>query len=127
MHERSLVAYLIRQIDEELQSRGLTRLHEVRLEIGEFAGVEPILLQLAFEDMAANHWTGSVRLCWSTVPLTARCRQCVAEFAVEGFRFVCPHCSGRDVDVVAGEELKLVSLRAESTPHESHHDRNHSD
>jgi hydrogenase nickel incorporation protein HypA/HybF len=115
MHERSLAQALIQQIDDELQTRRLCRLREVHLEIGEFAGVEPLLLESAFEELAANHWPAVVRLQWKSVPLTARCQNCVLEFRVERFRFVCPVCGHRQVDILAGEELKLVSLQAETT------------
>ena len=114
MHERSLVQTLIHQIDDELQARGLRRLREVHLEIGEFAGVEPLLLESAFEEMTANHWPAAVRPQWKSVPLTARCQNCALEFHVARFRFVCPVCGHRQVDIIAGEELKLVSLQAES-------------
>lgn len=116
MHERSLVESLIRQIDEEVQRRGLGRLHGVHLEIGEFAGVESVLFESAFAELAADHWPGAVELTCRSISLTARCRRCLAEFVVERFRFVCPHCQGRELDVIAGEELKLVSLRAEAAP-----------
>jgi len=116
MHERSLVHSLIGQIDEELQRRGLSRLQEVRLEIGEFAGIEPLLLAMAFEEIAAEHWSEPVKLHWSLVPLQAKCRNCATEFAVSQFQFVCPKCEARTVDVISGEDLKLVSLRIETEP-----------
>jgi hydrogenase nickel incorporation protein HypA/HybF len=115
MHERSLAQALIQQIDDEIRTRALRRLREVHLEIGEFAGVEPRLLASAFEELATNHWPIAVQLQWKSVPLTARCRSCVQEFRVERFRFVCPVCGHRQVDITAGEEIKLVGLRADTT------------
>jgi hydrogenase nickel incorporation protein HypA/HybF len=113
VHERSLVKSLIRRIDEELRGRGLHRLAEVRLAIGEFAGVEPRLLSSAFDELAAIQWGTAPRLHCDVVPLTACCRACAGEFTVERFRFECPACGSRQVDVTAGEELQLVSLSAE--------------
>lgn len=116
MHEGSLAAALIRQIDEELRRRRLQALVEVRLAIGEFAGVEPRLLTSAFEELAADHWNPPPRLCYDIIPLRARCQTCALEFEVNQFRFVCPACGSRQVDVTAGEELQLVSLQAEFDP-----------
>ncbi len=115
MHERSLVQTLIEQIDDELRQRGLKHLEEVRLEVGEFAGVEPQLMQLAFADLATDHWSQPVRLVWETKPLTARCQNCFQEFRVVRFRFRCPLCDHRQVEIVGGEGIRLVSLRAEKT------------
>lgn len=114
MHERSLALSLIRQIDDELRERGLHQLSEVRLAIGEFAGVEPALLASAFEELAAAHWESSPRLRLDIVPLTARCHACGQEFNVHRFRFVCPQCGSQQTETTAGEELQLVSVRAET-------------
>jgi hydrogenase nickel incorporation protein HypA/HybF len=113
VHERSLAIALIRQIDEELCRHRLNGLVEVRLAIGEFAGVEPRLLVSAFEELAAGHWKQAPRLCCDIVPLTACCRACSKEFVVRQFRFECPDCGLRQVDVTAGEELQLISLKVE--------------
>lgn len=112
MHERSLVNRLLEQVDDELCRRQISGLTAVRLEIGEFAGIEPTLVQMAFEELAADRWQCHVRLDLNVVPLTARCRQCLEEFHVERFRFVCPRCDHAGVDIIAGEELRLVSLTA---------------
>lgn len=110
MHERSLVARLVDQIDDELRDRRLSSLKEVRLEIGEFAGIEPSLLELAFQELSLNRWEQDVTLRLDIVPLTARCLACRHEFHVEQFRFICPECDHALVEVIAGEELRLVSL-----------------
>ncbi len=116
MHERALVQSILRQIDDELKSRRLHKLCEVRLAIGEFSGIEPRLLELAFNELIADVWPQPVALHCQVVSLTARCRACDQEFSVERFHFVCPGCGGRQVEVIAGEEISLVSLKAEPIP-----------
>ena len=113
MHERSLVKTLIDQALEAARARGLGRLHEIQLRIGEFSGVEPRLVEMAFVEMAAEIGQTEVRLILDVVPLMARCLSCQQEFAVLGFRFVCPKCGPGDVTVTSGEEMQLVSIRAE--------------
>ncbi len=110
MHERSLVKQLIEQIEEELRDRHLSGLTAVHLDIGEFSGIEPSLIELAFQEMAVNRWPTEVRLVVNVIPLAARCRQCGEDFRVERFRFVCPHCDHGAVEVIAGEDIQLVSL-----------------
>lgn len=113
MHERSLVKAIIEQVLEEGRLRGLGRIHEIQLQIGEFSGVEPMLVESAFAEMASEYWDTEVRLMVEVVPLTATCQTCGEVFHVEGFRFVCPRCGGGDVQVTAGEEMRLASVRAE--------------
>ena len=79
-------------------------------EIGEFAGIEPLLLQSAFDDMAPDVLHPTVTLNWQTAPLRARCTACQDEFPIERFSFVCTQCAGRDVQILSGEQLILVSV-----------------
>lgn len=113
MHERSLVKSLIEQVLAEGRDRGLGRIHEIQLQIGEFSGVEPSLVESAFAEMASEFWDTEVRLVIEVVPLTATCQTCGEAFHVESFRFVCPRCGGGNVQVTAGEEMRLACVRAE--------------
>ena len=119
MHERSLVKGLIDQVLEEARVRGLGRLHNIRLQIGEFAGVEPRLVESAFEELAPSFWDHHVQLVLESVQLTAMCRNCQSDFQVEGFRFLCPLCGSGNVEVTAGEEMRLVSVSAERPAYEN--------
>lgn len=114
MHERSLVRSLIEQVNEELRNRSLGPLRGIRLELGEFSGVEPSLLQLAFDEMARDAWGHDVKLDLEIISLSAQCLTCDKIFQVEGFRFVCPDCHGTDVQIRSGEQMQLVSLDVES-------------
>jgi hydrogenase nickel incorporation protein HypA/HybF len=113
MHERSLAALLIEQVDEERHVRRLGELVAVRVALGEFSGVEPALFAKAFAELSQERWRRDVALRLEVTPLAARCRGCAVEFRVERFRFVCPACENTSVDVVSGEEVQLVSLSAE--------------
>lgn len=112
MHERSLAARLIEQVDQELADRGLVDLSEVHLAIGEFSGVEPALLASAFDELASQHWQRDVRLKLDIVLVTAQCEGCGSTFRVERFHFACPDCRSGSVKVIQGEEMQLVSLTA---------------
>lgn len=113
MHERSLVKTLIEQILEEQRIRDLGRIHEVRLQIGAFSGVEPTLVASAFAEMSSAYWDREVQLQIDVVPLDAMCRNCGNQFHVPNFRFTCPLCLSGDVQVTAGEGMQLASIRAE--------------
>ncbi|MEI8018970.1 MAG: hydrogenase maturation nickel metallochaperone HypA [Schlesneria sp.] len=114
MHERSLVKGLIEQVLEEGRNRRLSQIHEIRISIGEFSGVEPLLVKSAFDEMAGEYWLTPVQLAIEVIPLSAICLACQSSFCVTDFRFVCPKCGGSEVKVTGGEELRLVSLRAEA-------------
>ena len=113
MHERSLVQGLLTQIGDAVRPRDPRCVCVVQLTIGEFAGIEPELLQWAFEELAPVVLSPACRLDWTVVPLRARCSDCEHEFAVDRFRFRCPMCGCETVTVIAGEELVLTSVTLE--------------
>jgi hydrogenase nickel incorporation protein HypA/HybF len=54
MHEYSLVEALVRRVEDEARKRRATRIHGLRVTIGEMAGVDPELFQTAYETFRAG-------------------------------------------------------------------------
>ncbi|MFI5459008.1 MAG: hydrogenase maturation nickel metallochaperone HypA [Isosphaerales bacterium] len=119
MHETALVAHLLRRVVQEARAAGAARVMAVRLRVGEFAGVEPTLLEDAFQRQSAGTRADGARLEIVAVPLEALCDSCGHRFRVELFRFQCPTCGGCRTRVVAGEELDLESLAVTTEPEPS--------
>lgn len=115
MHELSLMRALLQQVDELRTSHRDHELRRIDVSIGEFSGVDPELLQSAFDRSTDGTQLEGVKFSVSHVPLIARCRNCLVEFQVYSFRFVCPACDDRAVDVIRGEELMLESVTFKET------------
>ncbi len=49
MHEYSIVQAMFEQIDRLAQTHGACSVRRIRVQIGEFAGVDPTLFQSAYE------------------------------------------------------------------------------
>jgi len=110
MHEASLMRTLIRQVAAIAEQHAAARVVEVSVSVGEFSGVEPELLRIAFQRQIEGTPLGGAELGLARVPLEGVCEQCHREFAIEGFCFVCPHCESSRVTVVRGEEMVLESV-----------------
>jgi hydrogenase nickel incorporation protein HypA/HybF len=106
----SLVRSLLRQVAELRAAQAGAAVREVRVEVGPLAGVEPLLLAAAFERLAGQWGLEQAVMRVDEVPLEAQCSQCQTIFAVEGFRFVCPHCGEMRLRVVRGDALVLESV-----------------
>lgn len=115
MHEQSLVRALFRQVSELQQARNACGVHVVRVSVGQFSGVEPELLQSAFDELIGDSHLAGAKLELVIVPLEARCRACSHEFAVPNFQFRCPRCRDRRVDILRGEGLVLESVTLEES------------
>ncbi len=117
MHERSLVCQVLRQVAQLMIDHGGQRVREVHLSVGEFSGVEPELLEIAFDEMVIETPLRGAVLELEQVPLEAECEACGNQFAVERFVFLCPACGSSSVSVLRGEELMLESLVMEEACH----------
>lgn len=110
MHEDSLVRSLLRQIDELVADHGGGRVVGVCVEAGPLSGIEPTLFAEAFYRRREGHGAAEAELQIESVGLSCRCRVCARDYIVEELRFVCPHCGGDAVDVIAGDAVVLKSI-----------------
>jgi hydrogenase nickel incorporation protein HypA/HybF len=115
MHELSLIRALLQQVDELRASHQAHGLRRIDVSIGEFSGVDPDLLQSAFDRSTEGTSLQGVEFAIVRVPLTARCQSCRVDFMMHNFRFVCPSCGGSAIEVIRGEELMLESVTFEET------------
>lgn len=113
MHELSLIRTLLQQVDAIQASHADCVLRRIDVSVGEFSGIDPELLRLAFSSTSEGNSLAGVEFRVARVPLCARCRNCDREFPVHRFRFVCPNCECTGTDVVRGEELRLESVTFE--------------
>jgi len=109
MHEASLIASLLRQVDELAAQNGGGRVDQVRIEVGPLAGVEPLLMREAFERLRVGTSSAEAELVIDAVGLTCRCRRCRRDYVTDALRFDCPLCGCGDVDVLSGDRVVLLS------------------
>lgn len=107
MHERSIMKDILMQVDQ-LRENTNDIVTEIRVEVGPLAGVEPMLLVTAFEQLAGEVMS-QAKFIVEEVPLTARCENCDFGFEVANYDFRCRVCGG-NVIVTSGDELLITSV-----------------
>lgn len=117
VHETSLVRRLIEMVVREAERLEGEGVSVVRVEVGALSGVEPMLVQLAYDQLTPGSRLAGSRLEIEVVPLRARCAQC-GVFEVPQFHFTCPRCGNSRTVVVSGEEFRLVSFDQFTKPGE---------
>jgi hydrogenase nickel incorporation protein HypA/HybF len=106
MHEMSIASSVIEQITDRL---GDTPIALVRLEIGELSGVVPDAIRFCFDLAAEGTPVAGAVLEIAEVAAACRCRACEREFRPHDAIVLCT-CGSADVAVIAGEELRIVSV-----------------
>ncbi|MDF1745883.1 MAG: hydrogenase maturation nickel metallochaperone HypA [Gimesia sp.] len=114
MHERSLVQNLLRQVEQIVAAEGGGVVSEIRVQAGDLSGVEPLLFQMAFDDMVPAVFSADCQLTLEVVPVTAVCSECDHKFEIIDFQFRCPACQAGSVQVIQGDEVKLITVTLNS-------------
>ena len=107
MHERSITRQLLLQLEELMAPYRSDHVVSIRISVGEFSGIEPSLLSIAFDEMSLNTSVEGAELIVDAVPLEGRCNICTNEFLIHQFTFECPRCGSSSVTFTRGEELML--------------------
>mgnify|MGYP001174066129 CR=1 FL=1 len=118
MHELSLVHNIIEMVSSHPGVGRASDIRKIRLRLGEAAGVEAVSLEFGFRCLTAGTPLEPASLEIERVPYTVACRRCGATNRADPVLTLCPACGNRDVDVIAGCELDVVSIEVESTGEE---------
>ena len=110
MHEYSIVQALLTQCEEYASANDATQVTKVVVKIGVMSGVEPQLLEIAFNTFKETTICDSAEFVMNVQPLTIKCRECGALSELDSRHYCCPACQSVDVSVVDGEDLLLMSL-----------------
>jgi hydrogenase nickel incorporation protein HypA/HybF len=113
MHELAICQGLIRQVERVAAENEAKAVARILLHVGKLSGVEPPLLERAFEIAQAGTVASEAELEIQEGPVKVQCRECGAGGEVPLNRLVCPSCGDWRVRVTEGEELLLLSLELE--------------
>ena len=110
MHEMSICQGLMDQVERIAQEKGASCVDSIVLSIGPLSGVEPDLLNRAYEAARLKTVAENADLRIETGPIVVECRSCGASGEVGVNRLLCPSCGDWKVDLVQGDELLLMRL-----------------
>jgi hydrogenase nickel incorporation protein HypA/HybF len=120
MHELAVCQGLIRQVERIARQEGATQVDSIVLSIGPLAGVEPPLLDRAFEIARMGTVAQSAELEIGTGPIVVECRTCGSSGEASVNRLLCPACGDWRVSVRQGEEMTLMRVELSGIA-EGHH------
>ncbi len=113
MHEMALCEGVLQALEEQAEIQHFARVHAVWLEIGALASVEPEALRFNFDVVTQGTLAEGSHLEIVTVPAQAWCLPCGEKVSVGQYFDACPQCGSRQLQVIAGEELRIQQLEVE--------------
>ena len=103
MHELGITRNIVAIVSEHAAGRKVTR---VALDVGRLSGVMSDAIRFCFDVVARGTCVEGARLDIHDIEGRGRCRVCRVEFVTPALFTPCI-CGSRDVERVAGEELKV--------------------
>ncbi|MFH1011867.1 MAG: hydrogenase maturation nickel metallochaperone HypA, partial [bacterium] len=71
-------------------------------------------LTFVFNAIKGNSGLPNANLCVEQIDVACRCRACSHEFGIELPVFICPVCSGGDVEVLRGRGILLTGITVQN-------------
>jgi hydrogenase nickel incorporation protein HypA/HybF len=113
MHEYSIVCSLLDLCEENVKSENAKKITKVEVKIGKLSGVEPYLLQSAFDTFKEKTICDGAQFVMHIQDVVIRCHECHQEFTLEHNEFTCPNCKSFDIETIDGEDMYLMRLEME--------------
>ena len=113
MHEFSIVSSLLDMCEANAAQHNAKKITKVEVKVGKLSGVEPHLLQTAFDTFKEKTICDGAEFVMHLQDILIHCRGCNEESTLEKNHFVCPRCESNDVSVLDGEEMYLMRLEME--------------
>lgn len=113
MHEFSIVQSLLNLIEENARKNSAKSVSKVVVKIGKMSGVEPHLLEIAFNTFKEKTIAENADFIMEIQSVVCRCNNCNKDFTVEDYNFICPFCQSFNIEVIDGTDMILKSLELE--------------
>jgi hydrogenase nickel incorporation protein HypA/HybF len=110
VHELSICQALIEQVEAVARKEGALQVVLVRIGIGPLSGVEPQLLQQAFQLARAGSIAATASLLIDHLPVRVSCLECGQETEAEVTNLACAHCGDWHTRLVSGDEMLLTQV-----------------
>lgn len=113
MHEMALCEGVLDILVEEAKRQRFSRVRAVRLEIGAFSHVEPEAMRFCFDAVSRGTIAEAARFEVIDVPGQAWCMNCSQSVAIARRLDPCPACGSYQLQVTAGDDLRVKDLEVE--------------
>jgi len=113
MHEYSIVQSLLDSCEEHAKQNNSNKVTKVVVKIGVLSGVEPDLLQTAFDTFKEKTVCENAEFVINRQKIVVSCLSCNEESTLEKNEFLCPKCNSNQLKVIDGEDMYLMHLELE--------------
>ena len=109
----SVATGIIKVLGGKLAELKPCKLKALHLSLGELSGIDRDSLSFALDTLLADAGYDGLEIRFELTPATFKCSACNWQGRLKSFTLVCPECDGRDLDIVAGQDVTLERIEVE--------------
>ena len=113
MHEMAVTQSVLNIALEEGKKAGAARITAIRICMGEYSDIVPVILKEYFAIAAKGTAAQGAQLILRRTPVTMRCRACGWQGPVDKLHIQCGACGKTDLALLTGRDFYVESLEAE--------------
>jgi hydrogenase nickel incorporation protein HypA/HybF len=113
VHEVSLVESIVELVEDERRKQDFSRVRMIRLAVGALGHAEPEALHFCFDAITRGTVADGARLEIEMVAGEGWCSGCHRIVPLEERFAVCPACGAAQVQMTAGDELRVTEMEVE--------------
>jgi hydrogenase nickel incorporation protein HypA/HybF len=113
MHELAITQSMLDIVLQQAGEAGAKKVETINLVIGELTGFVEECVKFYFGFLAKDTIAEGASLEFTLVAPQARCRNCGGAFKLKEYDWSCPECGGSDIEITAGKELFVESIKVE--------------
>ena len=111
MHEVSVIEEIVETVREEIKKYPGAKVESVSLRIGKMRQFVPDIMKFCYDVASKGTALDGSILLLTEIPVQIFCRRCEMTTELDEYDFHCPDCQSVDIQVIAGNELILDSIK----------------
>jgi hydrogenase nickel incorporation protein HypA/HybF len=112
LHELGIMFNVIQSVESFAKANGVTEIETLVLQIGELSPVVPRYIEACYPAAVDGTLLQETKLKIEIIPGNAICKPCNQVFNLLEHHQKCPHCGGRDWEVISGKEFLIKEIVA---------------
>jgi hydrogenase nickel incorporation protein HypA/HybF len=110
LHELGVMMEVIKAVEQCAEESGVSKIDTLVLQIGELSSVIPEYVEDIYSVVAEGTLLENTKLEIEILPGNALCKGCGKVFNVLENDGICPHCSGKDWELLSGKEFNIKEI-----------------
>lgn len=111
MHELGIMYHIVKQVLTVVEENDVEEVEAIVLQVGELSSVIPKYLKDCFPAAVDGTILKDTQLEIETLPANGLCKVCDKVFNVIEYNKQCPHCEGKEYELLTGREFFLKEIR----------------